>query len=222
MTKQIQKVERHESLLAPQMDFVLVDASGSMDHLWWSVMGALDIFVDTLKDQNVNSHGVVSVFGNSADVGTVVLDSKIATWPKMGDVVPFLCSDTTALFDAINFMGREMAHYAPERASIVIVTDGDNNGSMYTDADQARAILDWCRAQGWQVTFIGCNFDNAYQAKALGASPQQFIGVAKHKLKEAAKLLGEKRARYAAGADDIGFDDEEKKKFGGLLGYSGS
>jgi hypothetical protein len=152
----------------------------------------------------------------------VVLDSKISDWGKMGETVPFLCSGTTALFDAINFMGREMAHYQPERASIVIVTDGDNNGSKHTDSTQAKAILDWCRAQGWQVTFIGCNFDNASQAQALGAQPQQFIGVRKEKLKEAAKLLGQKRARYAAGADDIGFDDEEKKKFGGLLGYSGS
>jgi hypothetical protein len=64
----------------------------------------------------------------------------------------------TPLFDAINMMGRELQALNPPRCSIVIITDGDENGSRHTTADQARAILDWCRAQGWQVTFLGADF----------------------------------------------------------------
>lgn len=214
-----QLVKRHSALLAPQMDFILLDASISMSDKWYPLMAAVDLFVDTLKASNMHSHGIVSTFAESDTVGTVVLDSPIADWPLLGQHVKFLCGGATALYDGINFMGREMAHYQPERASIVIMTDGGETGSQHTDVHQARAILDWCRAQGWQVTFFGCDFDNAAQAQALGADARQFIGVDKQHLKEAAKSLGDKRVRYGHGADDIGFDDDEKSKFGGYLGH---
>jgi len=105
----------------------------------------------------------------------------------------------------------------PPRCSIVIVTDGDENGSKYTDAEQARAFLDWCRAKGWQVTFIGADFNNSAQARLLGADARNSIGVTKARLLEAGKKLGEKRAAHALYGDDINFSEDERKDFGGYL-----
>jgi hypothetical protein len=114
-------------------------------------------------------------------------------------------------------MGRELQALNPPRCSIVIITDGDENGSRHTTADQARAILDWCRAQGWQVTFLGADFNNSKQAKLLGANESNSLGVQAQKLLEAGKTLGEKRVRHATAGTDISFTDEEKKDFGGYL-----
>jgi hypothetical protein len=97
------------------------------------------------------------------------------------------------------------------------VTDGDENGSRHTDHSQARAILDWCRAQGWQVTFLGADFNNSRQAKLLGATEQNSLGVQAQRLIDAGKVLGQKRARNALYGDDISFTDDEKRDFGGYL-----
>jgi hypothetical protein len=123
----------------------------------------------------------------------------------------------TPLYDAINLMCRKLRDLDPPKASIVIVTDGDENGSNHTSADQARALLDWCRAKGWQVTFLGADFNNSKQAKLLGADETNTIGVRKQKLLEAGKSLGDKRLKHALYGDDINFSEDERKNFGGFL-----
>lgn len=209
-------MKRTTGLVAPSLDYVLVDASGSMADKWYSLVSALDGFVDTLKSENIHSHGILMKFDNPETIGNdVVLDSALSEWPRIGSVIG-RTGGMTALYDAINYMVRELAEYAPEKCSIVIVTDGGDTNSQHTGATQARAMLDWCRAQGWQVTFFGCDFDNSSQAKALGADAQNSIGVRKELLLEAGKSLGQKRIRYARGGD-MGFDEDERRKFGGFL-----
>lgn len=202
--------------MAPSLDYILVDSSSSMSDKWYQLIGALDGFVDTLRSENVNSHGILMKFDYASQVGRqVVLDSELAKWPRIGTVIG-RTSGMTALYDAINFMARELAEYDPPKCSIVIVTDGFDTDSNHTDVTQARAMLDWCRAQGWQVTFFGCDFDNSTQAKLLGADAQNAISVRKDLLKEGGKLLGSKRLRYERGGD-MGFDEDERNKFGGFL-----
>jgi hypothetical protein len=123
----------------------------------------------------------------------------------------------TPLYDAINLMVRRLAALDPPKCSIVIVTDGDDTASVSTNVTQARALLDWCRAKGWQVTFLGADFNNMHQAALLGADASNSIGVQKQKLLEAGKSLGEKRAKHAKFGDDINFSPEERKTFGGYL-----
>jgi hypothetical protein len=207
---------RAGTLLAPQLDYILVDGSSSMQDKWWETLGGLDVFMETLKTQNIHSHGIVQVFC-SGDLASIQRDSVIADWQPFS-VDPLGAHwGMTPLYDAINFMGREFRRLDPPRASAVIVTDGDENGSRHTSDVQARAILDWMRAKGWQVTFLGCDFNNTKQAKLLGANDANTIGVRKMKLLEAGKALGEKRARHAATGTDISFSDDEKENFGGYL-----
>jgi hypothetical protein len=207
-------INRSGTLQAPQLDYILLDGSSSMSHKWWDTMGALQGFVDTLKTQNVNSHGIIQVF-DSHDLDCVQRDSTLDTWGPLTDIG--YNGGMTPLYDAINLMGRKLRDLAPPRCSIVIVTDGDENGSNYTDATQARAILDWCRAQGWQVTFLGADFNNSQQARLLGADDSNSVGVRKEKLLEAGKALGQKRAKHALYGDDINFSEDERKNFGGYL-----
>jgi hypothetical protein len=180
------------NLQPAQLDYIVVDGSSSMVDKWWDFMGALDSFVIALKAQHIGSRVIVSVF---------------STCP--GGMTP--------LFDAINNAGRHLRDLDPEKASVVFVTDGDNNASQFTDVTQARAILDWMKAKGWQVTFLGCDFNNLTQAQALGITDASAIGVAKALLSDAAKNLAEKRARYGRDGSDMHFTDAEKQQFGGYL-----
>lgn len=209
-------VVRPGALVAPQLDYFLIDGSGSMQSKWWESLGAIDAFLDVLKTQNINSHGIISVF-DSHDNALIQRDGVIGEWPTMAEAPLAAHWGSTPLYDAINIMGRELADLKPAKCSIVIVTDGDENGSMYTTPVQAKAILDWCRAQGWQVTFLGAEFNNSRQAKLLGANDSNSIGVQKTKMIEAGKTLGEKRVRHAISGTDINFTGDEKADFGGYL-----
>ena len=214
MTNQL--INREGALQAPQLDYFLIDGSGSMIDKWWDFLATLDQFTATLKSEGVSSHGIVTVFDSNM-LDNTQRDCPIGDWPRFVDTPLTAHWGSTPLYDAINIMGRALAEIQPQRARIVIVTDGGENGSRYTTHQEARAILDWCRAQGWQVTFIGCDFNNSAQAKLLGADSNNSLGVSKAKLVDAGKLLGTKAARHARGGDDITFSDDEKSTFGGYL-----
>src|SRR3974390_1301469 len=193
-------INRSGTLQAPQLDYILLDGSGSMQGKWWDTMAALKAFVDVLKSQNINSHGILQTF-DSHDLNLVQRDGTLYTWGDLSDVGAHWGG--TPLYDAIVHMGLELQKLAPAngKCSIVIVTDGDENGSQ-TTLTQAKAVLDWCRAQGWQITFLGADFNNNNQAKALGANASHSLGVRKDLLFEAGKWLGEKRARHTRNSDD--------------------
>lgn len=214
-------VRRSTSLLASQLDYVLMDGSGSMLSKWWDSLASLDAFMDVLKTQNLDSHLIVSVF-DSTDIDLVQRDETLR------DFIPFSQNPLSAhwgatpLYDAINIMGRRLRELNPERASIVIVTDGDDSGTCATTIHQARAVLDWCKAHGWQVTFIGCDFNNAMQASQLGISDNSAVGVQKSLLTDAARSLGEKRVKYGRDGSSMHFTDTEKQQFGGYLAAPGT
>lgn len=183
---------------------------------WWKSCGALDLFITTLRERNISSHAILSVFDHK-NLGAVQRDCILADWQTF-DKQPLIGTfGSTPLYDAINKMGWELRDLRPQAASIIIVTDGEENASQFTTLEQAKAILDWCRAQGWQVTFLGADFENSAQARALGAQAECSIGVRKQKLLDAGKALGAKRANHALFGTDINFTEEEKENFGGYL-----
>jgi von Willebrand factor type A domain len=207
-------INRTGTLQAPQLDYVLLDGSSSMAPKWWDTIAALRGYVDVLRSQNINSHGIIQLF-DSYDLDCELRNGTIESWKDLSDLGYH--GGMTPLYDAINLMARKLRDLDPPKCSIVIVTDGDENGSNHTNADQARAMLDWCRAKGWQVTFLGADFNNSRQAKLLGANDSNSVGVQQKRLGEAGKALGEKRVKHALFGDDINFSEDERKDFGGYL-----
>lgn len=204
-------VSRSTELLHSQLDYFLVDGSGSMRDKWWETLAALDNYRRLLTDANSISHGIVSVF-SGRDLQMIQRDGLLANWQSFAASPLASTWHDTPLYDAINLMGCHLRDLAPSRGSIVIVTDGIETGST-TSSEQARAILDWCRAMGWSVTFLGANFDNSKQAALLGADASNSLGARKELIAEAGRLLAKKRLS----GDEIAFSDDEKLKFGGYL-----
>lgn len=202
-----------------QYDYILLDGSGSMEgQLWWDSLQAIDSYVATLKSLNTKSHIHLSIFTSPKEnIDLTARDCSIDDW------VPLLQEPVgshwryTPLFDAIEVMCFKLSQLNPDRASLVIVTDGDENGSESCDEARARSLLDWARAKGWSVTFIGCDFNNSRIAKKLGATPSSAIGVQRHLLSEAAADLARKRHRYGLTGDPVHWTEDEQRQFGGLL-----
>lgn len=200
-----------------QLDYILLDGSGSMQTKWYDSLAAIDAYVETLKKNNVNSQVMLTTF-DSREVEFIHRDVEIANWQPLAVNPIGAYWSSTPLYDAIALMGLRLRNLDPKRASIVIVTDGEENASRVNNLVQAKAILDWMRAKGWQVTFIGANFNNAQQARMLGADEATAIGVSQKLLPDAARALAEKRTKYGLYGTDMHFDDGERNQFGGFLG----
>jgi von Willebrand factor type A domain-containing protein len=208
-----------------QLDYILLDASGSMTTKRDDSLNAIDNYVGQLRSEGVNSSVTVSSFTTNVSQGftfNTVRQSTPDAWSDMRfDQELGHEGGTTPLYDAINCMCQELRQKMPLKCSILIITDGDENASK-TTVEQARGLLDWCRANGWQVTFLGADFENSRQAKLLGADESNSVGVAVKRLVDATSLLAEKRAKYGLYGTDMNMSKDEKNEIGGMLpDYSG-
>lgn len=202
-----------------QLDFVLLDGSGSMQPHWWDTLSAIDAYVHGLKAARVNSRLLLTTFTNN-HAGLEFLtqrDEDVSEWTPLSESPVGASFGSTPLYDAIMEMGRLLRDADPPRAAICIATDGEENGSKFATAEHAKAILDWCRAKGWQVTFIGAEFNNSRLARRLGGQDAEAIGVSMKHLTDATAALAKKRASYGLYGTPMHWTDGEREQFGGYL-----
>lgn len=201
-----------------QRDLIILDGSGSMQPMWFDMLQAIDTYVDGLKRAQTESHITLSIFTSPREnIDMVARDSSVARWQPLLQDPPGSYWGGTPLYDAIEVGIAKLRHENPKRAAITICTDGDENGSQSCDLNRCRAILDWARARGWQVTFVGCDFNNDGLANSLGATESATIGVQRKLLSEATKELARKRARYAQSGAPMHWSEDERTQFGGYL-----
>lgn len=203
-----------------QLDYILLDASGSMSPKRDDSLAAIDNYVAQLRAEGVNSDITVASFTTDYASGfkyTIMRQSSPDSWPEMryDESLPHEAG-STPLYDAINMMARNVREKMPLKCSVIIITDGDENASK-TTVEQAKAVLDWMRAMGWQVTFLGADFENSRQARLLGADDSNSVGVSIKRLVDATSLLAEKRAKYGLYGTDMNMSKDEKNEIGGLL-----
>ena len=218
MKQQLESVRSNE-LLAPHLDYILLDGSASMRGRWWDWLSAVQGYVKVLQRANFQSHGIVSVF-DTQNLQRIQRDKAIKDWPEMTQAPLDSTFGGTPLYDAVNMLGRHIKELAPKQSvTIIIVTDGEEFDSQHTTAAQAKAILDWLRDQGHQIIFLGADFENSAQAKLLGATQQNYLGVQTTKAEDATGELARKRLEHAHSGKPIEFSDEEKEQFGGFLAH---
>lgn len=213
-------MNQHLTRVNTQQDYILLDGSGSMAGAkWLDSVSAINTYIDVLKGENINSNIYYHIFsqGWSGDnqLDLCAFDDNIGKWEAMQPSCP---SGGTPLYDAIALMARRIKHWECPPGRITILTDGEESDSRHTDIHQAKSFLDWLRALGWQIVFIGADFNNSEQARLLGADDSNSVGVAQARLVDAARAHGKKAAHHARTGDDMAYSDEEKTKFGGYLG----
>lgn len=202
-----------------QIDYILLDGSSSMQSKWWDMLAAIDAYVAPLKADGVNSFVTLSIF-DSGELDQVVRHAPLADWVSVVESQIGAYWGMTPLYDAINVMSqkaREVKGSPDRKKRAVIVTDGEENDSKFTDLTTAKSLLDWMRAEGWQITFLGCDFNNAKQAALLGADEGSSIGVQQRLLRDAAASLAEKSKLHAKYGKDVHFSKDEQTQFGGSL-----
>src|SRR5882724_9955821 len=201
-----------------QHDFILLDRSGSMANQWDEALGAINTYVKELADKKVDTGVTLATFDGVNGLRFEIIRDRITpeTWRPVDNkdaeprgMTPL--NDATAKIVSLAETGKY------DKLALIIMTDGQENDSKELPGPQgtiaAKKMLDGCRAKGWQVIFLGANFDNAAQATSYGALAGQSVNSSTRNLRGTMGKMGSKRAVYGSGASaTMDWSDEEKEE----------
>lgn len=155
-----------------QHDFILLDRSGSMQSQWNEALNAINGYVRKLAEDKVKTNVTLVVFdkeGEKASIDVIRDNVKPSKWKNVSDA-DATPRGLTPLNDAVGRIVSMSESKKYDKVAIIIMTDGFENASVELTVQQAKDALERCRAKGWQVIFLGANFDNAQQAASYGNS----------------------------------------------------
>lgn len=196
-----------------QHDFILLDRSGSMATNWVEALSSVNAYVAKLAEDNVDTGVTLAVFDTDTTGAFAfqILRDRITprTWRQVSnqDATP---RGGTPLNDATGRIVNLAMAGNYDRVAIIIMTDGEENASHELTVTQAKLLLDQCRARGWQVIFLGANFDNAAQATSYGNPMRSTVTAAAGNYVASATMTAAKRGFYGATGQSINYSDAEK------------
>jgi von Willebrand factor type A domain-containing protein len=199
--------------------YILLDRTGSMSDIWDEALGSVNAYaeaVGTLEEgeaDDLETSVTLAVFDYQEGFQFDVLrkDVQPDAWAKVtnDDVSP---RGMTPLFDAINRTITMAEADNPEKAVIVIMTDGHENSSREVTRDGAKAALDRAEARGWEVVFLGAEFSSFGDAEAVGVSASKRMAVSAGTLSATQERLARKARDYGKGVEDeITFNAEDRE-----------
>lgn len=206
------------SVKGPVNTYILLDRTGSMSNIWTEALGSVNAYADDLGKDGVglNSAVTLAVFDYQNGLQFDVLRNHVgpASWR---DVTSAEASPRgmTPLYDAIGQLVSLAEKDDPQKAVLVIMTDGEENSSHEYDQAQARAALDRARSHGWQVVFLGAQFANFTDAGGVGMAGNQTMAVDKDGLAVTMQRLAKKSADYysapASAPAPVIFNEDDRK-----------
>lgn len=153
---------------------VIIDASGSMEHLTRDTIGSFNGFLKEQKEFPGEAVFTLCTFNN--DYRLVHDFVKIASVPDLDDVT-YQARGGTALLDAmgttIDSVGRKLAampeDQRPDKVIFLIITDGHENSSHHYHAEQIKSMVEHQKnTYSWEFVFMGANIDAIAGGANLG------------------------------------------------------
>ena len=200
-TAAVAKPPRHPAVHS----YILLDRTGSMEPIWSEALSSVNAYADGLASLDggprVDADITLAVFdaqdGFQFDVLRKGVDAGEWNDVTNREVNP---RGMTPLYDAIGRMVSLAEKDRPDKAVIVIMTDGEENSSTEMTKTSAKAALDRVRAKGWEVVFLGAEFSNFDDAEGVGQSSSRNMAVSKDQLSDSMNRLAGKSKAYASGA----------------------
>lgn len=202
-------------------DYVLLDRSYSMLGQWGEALAGVNAYVRKLAEDKVDTGVTLVVFDTNHD-GTMSFDiirDRIipSTWRPVGshEVSP---RGGTPLNDATARLVNIAENAGYDNVAVIIMTDGEENASKeHAGAEglsRVRGMLDRIREKGWQVIFLGADFNNQKQAagynNAFGSTIAASRGTFTTTLENTAML----RSAYAATGQNMTYTSDMRAQAG--------
>ena len=196
--------------------YILLDRTGSMNSIWDEALGSVNAYVESVitpdDGPNVANDITFSVFDAQDGLQFDTLRRNVS-----GEDWRVITSDEvqprgmTPLFDAIGRMVTLAEEDNPDKAVIVIMTDGHENASREFSRDNIREVLDRVEKRGWAVVFLGAEFASFGDADAAGVARTNQMAVSSERLGATMENLAQHNRAYAQGrSDSVEFDEEDR------------
>lgn len=198
-----------------QHDFILLDRSGSMSSLWQEALSSINGYIKKLADDKVDTGVTLAMFDGQDGLQFSVIRDRIipSTWHPVSEIEA-QPRGMTPLNDAIGRIVAKAEAGNYEKVAIIIMTDGHENNSKELSVQQAKDLLNKCRAKNWQVIFLGADFDNVKQAESYDNWSGSTLRASKANLDAAMMATASVRSAYGSGVSaTMEFSDEQKEKF---------
>jgi hypothetical protein len=200
--------------------YILLDRTGSMSGIWDEALGSVNAYAASvgeadegeIEGADIKTTITMAVFDYQESLQFDVLRKDVAA-EAWADVTNDEANPRgmTPLFDAIGRMVSLAEADKPEKAVIVIMTDGHENASKEITRDGAKAALDRAKANGWEVVFLGAEFANFGDADAVGMSASKTMAVGQGRMQDSMSALAKKSRAYGKGEEaEIVFDDADR------------
>jgi uncharacterized protein YegL len=155
--------------------YFILDRSASMRGVRWSnAIEGINAYINGLKAEKIEGRAKIVAFDALSKIELVTLyDGSIPYFEALAEntIEP---RGNTPLYDAAGVVINEALVDNAERTVIVILTDGAENASKdYTQAsikDLTKKVQD----KGWEVVFLGANFDVQQYAYSAGLDQTKF------------------------------------------------
>jgi len=197
--------------------YILLDRTGSMSGIWDEALTSVNAYAKSVGEEaegeaDLDTKVSLAVFDAQDGLQFDVLRKGVAAeqWSEVtnDEASP---RGMTPLYDAIGRIVSLAEADAPEKAVLVIMTDGAENSSREVTGDGAKAALDRARARGWEVVFLGAEFANFSDAESVGVSGGKQLAVGAGQFSATMDRLAKKSRSYAQEAQaPIEFDAEDR------------
>ncbi len=205
--------------------YILLDRTGSMSGIWDEALASVNTFARSfgrdapgteIRGADIDTAVTLAVFDHHGGLKFEILRDKVdpAQWRDItnDEASP---RGMTPLFDAIGRIVSRAEGDNPQKAVIVIMTDGLENASTELTRQGAKVALDRARQRGWEVVFLGAEFANFSDAEAVGSAASKTMAIGQGRLKGSMSTLAQKARAYGKGeAPEIVFDEADRAAAG--------
>lgn len=199
--------------------YILLDHTGSMSPIWTEALSSVNAYAAAIAGEagDVVPQITLAVFDAQDGLQFDVLRRSVAPadWQNVTDKEASP-RGMTPLFDAVARLISMAEADNPEKAVIVIMTDGEENASREVTKAGVKAALERAEKRGWEVVFLGAEFANFADADAVGISAGKSMAMSQGRMSASmAKLARKSQAYYASeAAAPVVFDEADREAAG--------
>ncbi len=196
--------------------YVLLDRSGSMQSLWVEALSSVNAYAKELANKTdgdaVDSHVTLAVFDGQEGLQFDLLRKKVPAlhWENVTDKEASP-RGMTPLLDALGRMIALAETDNSDKAVIVVMTDGQENASREVTRDGAKAAMERIKKKGWDVVFLGANFDNISDASSVGVGGAQQVSMAPGAMNASMRMMAKKSRAYFARGEQHVFEEADRE-----------
>lgn len=194
--------------------YILLDRSGSMQTNWDESLTAINTYVSKTAEDKGKTKVTVAAFdsqmsGLDFDVLRDGVNSR--KWKDLtsGDATP---RGMTPLFDALGRIVSMAKENNKKSTTLIVMTDGMENTSVEVTKDKAKDFLDQCKKKGWEVLFLGADFNAFGEAANVGVAMGKTMNMTKGNYASTMSSFADKTRSYANTGAAVEFSDEDRKK----------